>query len=268
MGSPAQYRAVICYDGTEFHGFQWQQGCRTVQQTLEEAIQQRGALIGRVNAAGRTDAGVHALGQVVSFTAELSVPVCRISAALNGVLPADVAVSRAEEACDGFHARFSASARVYWYLISAGGADGPLMRRHTAVVRKALDVQAMNMAAQTLIGEHDFRAFAAETEPDASTCRRVMRCWVRRWRGLILVQVEANAFLRGMARTLTGTLIEVGAGKRTVQNVAGLLDGGQRGDAGPTAPAQGLYLYRVRYGKRQEFGARRSALEQEGRDVN
>ncbi len=245
------FKAIIEYDGTDFAGFQWQHKTRTVQGVLEAAIALRVGSPIRVAGAGRTDAGVHGLGQVVSFQADTSIPIERMAYALNSALPPDLTVRSVEAAEDSFHARFSASSRVYLYLILNRRTPSALWRRYSAFQCHPLDAAAMQDAAGRLVGEHDFAALANELKPDEPTIRDMMRCEVARRGDFLLLRFEANAFLRGMVRNMVGTLIEIGAGKRAPQDIEAILASRDRRLAGPSAPAQGLCLIRVRYGMRR-----------------
>lgn len=248
------FKATIEYDGSDFHGFQWQTGVRTVQGALEEALHKRIGCTVAVAGAGRTDAGVHALGQVVSFQAETRIPMERLAPALNSLLPRDVSVRRVEEVGPAFHARFSASSRAYVYLVLNRGTPSALWGRYLAFVPENLDIRAMQTAANLLVGEQDFAAFANALRPEEPTCRELMSCRIRRRGDLILVRAEANAFLRGMVRTLVGTLLEIGAGKRRPEEICAIRDSRDRRQAGPSAPPQGLCLLKVCYGTRKIYG--------------
>ncbi|HLJ53523.1 MAG TPA: tRNA pseudouridine(38-40) synthase TruA [Chthonomonadaceae bacterium] len=254
------FKATLEYDGTEFRGFQWQHGERTVQSELEKAIAQRTGQTVRVTGAGRTDAGVHALGQVASFAAETRIPIERMAPALNSALPADISIRSVEEAAPDFSARFKASSRVYAYLLVHGRQPSALWRRFAGYTSKRLDAEAMQAAADLLIGEQDFAAFTNVLQPDEPTYRDVMRCRVTGWRGMILVRIEANAFLRGMVRNIVGTLVEVGAGSYPPERVKAIQATRNRQMAGPSAAPQGLCLIKVRYGERKTY-ARREITE-------
>lgn len=259
-------KAVVEYDGTDFFGFQRQHHARTVQGVLEEAIVKRfGHLPRHFACAGRTDSGVHALGQVITFDAEPPMPIDRVAIALNSTLPPDVRVRRAAEAEPTFHARFSASSRVYLYLILNREASSPILRRYSAFCPRPLDIEAMGCAANYLLGEHDFTSFANDLLPGETTARELISCHLRKRGDIITVRMEANAFLRGMVRTIVGTLLEVGTGKRSPESMLSLLTARDRRLAGPTAPPQGLFLLHVRYGHRKQYSsALRSASEEMG----
>jgi tRNA pseudouridine38-40 synthase len=255
------FKAVLEYDGTDFRGFQWQHGERTVQAELESAIALRTGRQVRVTGAGRTDAGVHALGQVVSFAVETRIPAERMAAALNSGLPRDLSVRSVEEADPEFNARFKASSRIYAYLILNRSTPSAIWRRYSGFVARPLDVEAMRQAAATLIGEQDFAAFTTGLQPGEPTYRDLMQCRISAWRGLILVRLEANAFLRGMVRNIVGTLIGIGNGARPPEHIRVVQASRDRQLAGPSAPPQGLCLVRVRYGERKTY-ARREITEE------
>ena len=218
------FKATVEYDGTDFAGFQLQQGLRTVQGALEQAIEKRTEQGVRLTGAGRTDAGVHALGQVVSFGVESAIPLERMALALNSALPGDVSVRRVEEMRADFSARFSASSRVYGYLILNSRSRSAIWRRYSALCPQDLNAGEMQRAAELLLGERDFAAFGNELQPNEPTMRNVMSCSVIRRGRFVLVRIEANAFLRGMVRTTVGTLMQVGMGARTAASVAEALE--------------------------------------------
>jgi len=241
---------LIEYDGTDFVGSQWQNNGRSVQGALEAAWEQLTQERRRVNLAGRTDAGVHARGQVASVRTETEHDLATIQRGLNALLPDDVAVLSAWEVAYDFHARHTAIRRDYRYLIDNGRVAAPLLRRHAAHVAKRLDLSAMSQALASLVGTHDFAAFAGG--PQAGSTVRI--CYaascqpVEVWgQPLIAVDLAANAFLRHMVRNIVGTLLLVGMGKRDLPGFAAVLAGRDRRKAGQTAPAHGLYLMSVNY---------------------
>ena len=244
-------KLTVEYDGTEFSGYQRQgQGERTVQSVLEEALLRlspRDAIV--LNGAGRTDIGVHALGQVVSFQTENILAIERWAIALNSLLPPDVAIARAEEAPDNFHARFSAIQRTYGYLIWTRRTRSALWGRYSLHYRGELDVDLMRQAARTLIGVHDFAAYARYGgNPGRTTVRDLRRLSVRRVPNGLLVTAVANGFLRTMVRNLVGGLLAVGSGKASVETLEEILARRDR-VLNPIPPAvpQGLFLQRVDY---------------------
>ncbi len=244
-------KLTVEYDGTEFSGYQRQgQGERTVQSVLEETLKR---LVPHENitlhGAGRTDIGVHALGQVVSFQTESCLPLERWAIALNSLLPPDAAIAKAEEAAPEFHARFSARQRTYGYLIWTRRTRSALWGRYSLHYRGDLDVNLMRQAAQPLVGVHDFAAFARQGgNPGRTTVRDLRRLSVRRVPNGVLVTATANGFLRTMVRNLVGGLIAVGSGKVPAETLEEILATRDR-VMNPIAPAapQGLCLLRVDY---------------------
>jgi tRNA pseudouridine38-40 synthase len=239
-------RLTVEYDGTEFCGFQWQPGARTVAGVLEDALAQLFAHPVKVVGAGRTDSGVHASGQVVSLSTNAPFPFERLLLALRAVLPSDCSVREATIAQPGFSARFSARERTYVYAILNRAAPSALLARYAYHVPQALDLGPMRAAAAHLAGEHDFRSFSASAS-DAATTRRIARLEVEPCGELIRVEIAAGGFLHHMMRSIVGTLVECGAGRRGPDEMPGILAARDRTAAGSTAPAQGLYLAGVRY---------------------
>jgi tRNA pseudouridine38-40 synthase len=247
-------RLLVEYDGTDFAGFQIQgKGERTVQGTLETAIARLSGQQCRVHGAGRTDAGVHASGQVVHFDTDWPIPVERLPFALNNALEPDLAVKAASIA-DGFHARFDATARTYRYVILHRPAPSALLGRFSLHIRETLDVAAMRAAAAELIGMHDFAAFGQPDSPGKSTVREVHRVTVQPWKDCLLVTVRGNAFLRQMVRSFVGTLLMTGQGRLEPEAVRQIRESRDRTQCPAVAPAHGLCLVRVEYdGQRRKY---------------
>jgi len=244
-------KLVIGYDGTDFHGFQRQRGLRTVQEELESTLT---TLLGHpvsVKFAGRTDAGVHAEGQVVSFWTTCPIPVDRLPFALNGLLPPDIMAKKAKVVSPDFHPRFDAISRVYRYLIDNRPVPSALLRRYAWHIPEPLNVEAMRTAAQYLIGVHDFASFHASGSDLGSTLREMKRIIISKCNGIIAITMEANAFLYHMARIIVGTLVEIGLGKRHYEEMRDILLARDRSAAGKTAPPHGLCLMQVKYGRRR-----------------
>jgi tRNA pseudouridine38-40 synthase len=240
----------IEYDGTDFVGSQWQNNGRTVQGELEGAWEQLTQARRRVNMAGRTDAGVHARGQVANVRTETELDLATIQRGLNAILPEDVGVQSAWEVPYDFHARHTAIRRDYRYLIDNGPSAAPLLRRHTASITRRLDVAAMHQALEVLLGTHDFAAFAGGPQEGSTirTCYMASCLLAEVWgQPLIAIDLAANAFLRHMVRNIVGTLLLVGEGKLNAASFAAVLAGRDRRKAGRTAPAHGLYLMSVSY---------------------
>jgi tRNA pseudouridine38-40 synthase len=240
-------RLVLSYDGSDFSGWQTQPGRRTVQETLEGAVATVVGAAVRVNASGRTDAGVHAVGQVVNFHAVTRLESDAILRAVNAHLPADVVVRFAEEAPTTFDANRDAKRKLYRYVIHDGPTQDVFMRKYCCRVKRRLDAAAMARAAAPLRGRHDFHSFETEWPNRASSVRTVTHLAVRRFGDCIWIDVEADGFLYNMVRAVAGTLMNVGRGYWPETEVAAILEAQDRTRAGPTAPPQGLFLMRVNY---------------------
>lgn len=243
----ARFRLTLEYDGAGFAGWQVQPGgLRTVQGVLGAALERIAGHACRPAGASRTDAGVHAEGQVASVELETGLDAERLRRALNGVLPRDLAVVDAAEVGPGFHARRAARSKLYRYRIWNGASPSPLRAAWTHRVFTPLDLAAMRRAAAHLLGSHDFRSFQAARSAPGPTLRTLARVDVDgEVRGEVRLWVEGDAFLRHMVRILAGTLVEVGLGRRSADALPALLAARDRSQAGPTAPARGLCLVRV-----------------------
>jgi len=244
-------KLTLEYDGTAYVGWQLQKNGRSVQAEVERAL---GVLHGgprRVTAAGRTDAGVHALGQVASFPEAKPLPLRAYVQGMNGLLPPDVAVRAASLEPESFDARRSARGKRYRYHIVYGGTRAPLSRLQAWQIFRPLDVEAMVEGAKPLVGLHDFAAFQAADCEAPHARREVRRLEVTREGALELaVVVEATAFVKHMVRNIVGTLVEIGLGRRAAGSLPELLAARDRARAGPTAPPHGLVLEEVFYGER------------------
>ena len=240
-----QYRLDLEYDGTDFRGWQIQPEERTVQAELESRLKTLFGQEVRTTAAGRTDTGVHALGQVVSFSGPKSIEPADLAKSLNGMLPPDAVVRKASVAAANFNARFSATKREYVYDIAYG--DRAVGRAYAWSRRDVLDLNAMREAAQPVLGHHDFTSFCvAAKERESRDCDiRVCR-WDPQDLGLRLT-IEANRFVRSMVRSLVGTFVDIGRGFRIAAEMQDILEAKDRSHAGPTAPPHGLFLSRVDY---------------------
>jgi tRNA pseudouridine38-40 synthase len=245
-GEPRCARAVIEYDGTAFAGSQYQPNARTVQGELEEALNRLTGERVRVRFAGRTDAGVHATGQVIAFCLSGERVAWReLQRRLNAVLPDDVAVRGMRATPRGFDPRRAAVARVYRYRIRMGGVAKPLERHRTLEISDRLDVAAMRVAAASITGERDYAALGSDTY--GRTVRHLSEVAVLRRGAVVEIRVTGDAFLRRMVRSIAAILLEVGRGKLAPGDVPGLLDAPSRALHGRAAPAHGLTLEKVIY---------------------
>ena len=238
-------KLVLEYDGTNFHGWQFQPGLRTVQGVIQVALKKIFSSDINVIGAGRTDTGVHARGQAANFLINHTMPVNTITAALNGNLPRDVRIISAQEADENFHARFDAINRHYSYTITR--QEKALDRFYVWCHKSELDVEKMQQASEYLLGEHDFKAFC-HVDENANH----YRCFIEKieWEQkdeLIILSIIANRFLHNMVRIIVGTMINVGRGYTTVEEMPRILKSLDRNKAGPTVPAKGLCLEKVYY---------------------
>ncbi|MCX7992335.1 MAG: tRNA pseudouridine(38-40) synthase TruA [Fimbriimonadales bacterium] len=238
-------RLRIEYDGTDFHGFARQQGVRTVQGVLESVLQATLNEPIEVIGASRTDAGVHAHGQVVNFFTSRPIPLEKLTEILNRRLPMDLKVRSAREVSANFHARFSAQSRVYRYTLYTGSHPSVWKIRYAWHYPHRLDAAAMQIALEALLGEHDFRPFSVKIPTEKSTVRTLYQGVVQPTRDGVRIELEANGFLRGMVRLIVGELARVGEGKQGIDSLRGRLESGSQ--ATHMAPAQGLCLIRVKY---------------------
>lgn len=240
----------VAYDGTDFVGSQWQSNGRSVQGELESAWQRLHDESVRFTLAGRTDAGVHATGQVANVVTHSPRSMETILRAMNVILPDDVALMRGWEAPRDFHARFWATRRTYEYVLDTGQVASPLLRRMALAVSRQMDSDAMHAAAQVLVGTHDFAAFTVGA-PLGSTVRRCDEVSCVRTERLaqpvIVIRVSANGFLRNMVRIVVGTLLLVGTGRLTTTGLQAILAERKRQHAGQLAPAHGLTMVAVEY---------------------
>jgi len=220
----------------------------TVQGELERALtnlfkQERVKIVG----AGRTDAGVHATGQVISFQSPERFPTDRIPPAMNGLLPKSIRIKSAEQAPEEFHARYSAKSRTYAYVILNREAPSAILGRYAWHVTSPLNLASMRVAARELIGQHDFASFGMPDKTGGSTAREILDFTIRRKKDAVYLTIRADGFLRGMVRAIVGTLIEIGREKREVAEMAEILRACDRRAAGVSAPPQGLFLTKVEY---------------------
>lgn len=258
----SRVRLIVQYDGTSFAGWQVQPGARTVQGVLEEAVSRiLGGERVRVSAAGRTDAGVHARGQVVSFSSLTERPIKAWVQGLNRMLPSDVAVLEAAKVTEEFDPRRWSHGKRYVYRIWNGPTRAPLFARYAWEIATPLDARLMAESARALVGEHDFSSFQAAGCAAKTTVRVVESLEVEgAGGGEIAIDVRASAFLRHMVRNIAGTLVEVGLGRREPESVREVLEAKDRRMAGRTAPGRGLTLEEVYYGSEPPRRRRMSAV--------
>ncbi|MEO4055232.1 tRNA pseudouridine(38-40) synthase TruA [Solibacillus sp. CAU 1738] len=242
-------KATISYDGTQFSGYQVQPGERTVQLELEKVLMtmHKGEKV-HVTASGRTDARVHASGQVIHFDTPLAIPLDKYQKALNVQLPRDIRVLSVEQVADDFHARYSVSGKRYRYIWDCSTVQSPFNRFYSVETNGVKpNVEMMRKAAHAILGTHDFTCFCAANTSVIDKVRTVHALELN-WHGDELhMTIEGNGFLYNMVRIIAGTLWEVGIGRRTPESVAAAIASLDRGNAGKTAPAHGLYLEKVYY---------------------
>jgi len=243
-------KITLAYDGTDFHGWQVQPGLATIQGTLEDVVAQIEGRPVKVFGSGRTDAGVHALGQVAAFSLENPIPLVNLNRAINRLLPAGIRVLSAEEALPDFHPRFQSVAKTYEYRIFRGETCPPFERLYLHHYPYPLEVERIIELAPLIEGEHDFSAFAASDDKDllgGSKSRTIFSSHARLDGGLLLYRVRGSGFLKHMVRNLVGTLLEAGKGNLGEDGMRALLQPGVQEKAGPTVPARGLFLVSVEY---------------------
>lgn len=247
MKQKRNIKLIIAYDGTNYHGFQRQRNASSIQQTIEDKLSKLFGHPLKITGAGRTDAGVHACGQVVSFFTTGTIPAERIPLAAKAILPEDIVVLSGEDVEMNFNARFSASSKIYIYRVYQKKLPDPFYRNYAWHIPKQLNVQAINNAAKALIGTHDFSAFRAAGGDAINPVRTIFEAACCRKEDIIEFKFWGNGFLYHMVRNLVGTLVDVGLGKIDEEGFEMILSGGDRTKAGVTAPPQGLYLKQVFY---------------------
>ena len=246
----------IAYDGTNYHGFQRQlpitKSTLAIQNVLEDKLQKIFGGKIELAAAGRTDAGVHAFGQVVNFSTDGTIPIDKIPIAASGLLPDDIVVLEAWESDSDFNARHSAKSKIYIYRILTSRVSNPFVNRYAWHIHYPLDVEAMRKALSILIGRHDFSAFRAAGGAPMSPVRTIFSAGIDfnndfYGSSIMTIKIHANGFLYHMARNIVGSLVAVGRGRFSVEDFKRIFDGCDRNKAAPTAPPQGLCLYEVFY---------------------
>jgi len=241
-------KLTIEYDGTNYHGWQKQKNARTIQETIENALSVMVKTPVRLIGSGRTDAGVHALGQVANFKCRAEIPTRAFVAGLNSLLPKDIVIHSCESMDNRFHSRYDARRKTYRYRILNSPIPAAICRQYAWFVPRMLDIRAMQTAAQHLVGTLDFKSFEGRGSPRTHTIRTVSTARVySNQQNQVFFEITANGFLRFMVRNIVGTLADVGVGKISPEDFKQILLAENRDYAGDTAPPQGLFLLRVIY---------------------
>lgn len=242
------YRMLIQYDGGRYRGWQRQGNCSdTIQGRIEQVLSKWLGHEVEIAGAGRTDAGVHALAQVANVHLEEHLETDEMKRYLNEYLPEDIRILKVDVASERFHSRLHATGKVYEYHLQKKGCCRVFARKYCWQMAESLDVERMRNASQLLVGQHDFKGFCTKASKKKSTVRRLDAIDIVESEEEIVLHFEGNGFLYNMVRIVTGTLVEVGAGKRDLSNITDVLKMGERRLAGETAPAQGLFLVQVKY---------------------
>ena len=251
-------KLIIAYEGTKYCGWQTQKNGIGIQEVISDAIQKLTNEKVCLNASGRTDAGVHAMGQVANFTSNATIPPERFALALNSFLPEDISVISSEEVANDFHARYSARGKTYRYYIWNCSRKSAIVANITCYIPQMLDVSKMVEAAELFIGEHDFASYMAQGSSVKTTVREIFDATVTEVQNpfdlsdgkMICFEITGSGFLYNMVRIISGTLVEVGQGKRSKEQIVHSLEKGERTLAGQTLPPEGLFLCKVNYEKR------------------
>ena len=243
----ARYNLTVCYDGGDYYGFQRQKDLPTVQSKLEEALSTRFQEKITVHCSGRTDAGVHAIAQVVHFDTDKDIDADRFGYSINLLLPKDIAVTSCQKVSNDFHARYDAKRKTYVYKICLSKIHSPLKRRYYHICFYNLDIEKMQSACGYFLGEHDFRAFMLADEDKLNTVRTIFDLTVEKVDDEICVRVCGNGFLHNMVRIIAGTLIDVGRGRIAVEDIPAIIESKRHVGTGKTLDPQGLYLESVEY---------------------
>ena len=240
---------TIAYDGTDYSGWQLQKNSKTIQGEIEKALKRILREKVKLISSGRTDSGVHAKAQIVNFNTTKNIPLRKIQSALNSNLPKSISVNKVKEVHSEFHAQFKAKSKLYRYTILNSESDDPFLRRYYYKVPFILDVSKMKKASKALLGKHDFKAFQKKKGRSKikDTVRNITKIAIFKKKNFIYINIEADGFLHNMVRNIVGTLIEVGRGYFHPEKMKKILLSKRRETAGPTAPAKGLSLIKVKY---------------------
>ena len=248
MKARKTFKIIIEYDGTNFHGWQRQKSDRTIQADIETALSTMTGDAVQVHGSGRTDAGVHALGQTAHFKCRTRLKAVEFLKGLNSLLDPAVVIKQCDQVADGFHARYDAKSKIYQYRILNRPLPAAVGRQYAWHIRSPLQITKMQSAGAHLTGEHDFKTFEGAGSPRSHTIRHVIRADLMVLPDALLVfEIEANGFLRYMVRSILGTLVDVGTGKIDPEEFKRILNSRDRTKAGTTAPPHGLFLKAVRY---------------------
>lgn len=242
-----KWKAIIAYDGTEYAGFQKQPNAPTIQGELEAVLKRMHRMEIAVIGSGRTDAGVHAKGQVIHFESGLQLQAAQWQRALNAQLPEAIRILKVEQVASDFHARYSACAKEYRYFIHREEVRNPFLRRYSLHLPYFLDVKRMQEAAHLLKGTHDFTAFSSARTEVNNKVRTIEKLSIHTRGKMLVIRCRGDGFLYNMVRIIVGTLLEVGQGRKSLEDVEQALKNGERTLAGPTVPAHGLFLWEVFY---------------------
>ncbi len=237
----------IQYDGTKYHGYQIQPEVITVQKVLEDNLSRITGEDIQINGCSRTDAGVHAVEYCCSFSTDFPIPADRLPVVLNNKLPIDIKALECFEVSHDFHARFDTKSKTYRYVINTDPNPDVFTRNYEWQIKKNLDTKAMSEACAYFVGEKDFSSFMSSGNDVTSAVRHVYSLEIKENKNIIEIYINANGYLYNMVRIITGTLVDVGSGKYGPQKVKEIIEQKNRNFAGPTAPPQGLYLYKVEY---------------------
>ena len=240
-------KLTIEYDGKDFNGWQKQPNKLNIQGTIEQAIKSITGEEIELNASGRTDAGVHALGQVANFKTNSQIPIEKFSIAINSKLKRSIVIKKAEEVDEKFHSRLSCKKKTYRYIINNTEEGSAIYRNLETHIQPKLDVEKMNQAVKYFEGEHDFKAFKASGTSNKSSIRTIYEAKVYKKEDRIYIELTGNGFLYNMVRIIAGTLVDVGIGKIEPEKVAEIIESKKRENAGKTLPPNGLYLLKVIY---------------------
>jgi tRNA pseudouridine38-40 synthase len=242
------FKLIIEYDGTYYHGWQRQKADRTIQQEIENALTTMTGSRVTLNGSGRTDAGVHALGQVANFLCETDISEAVFQKGLNSILPDDIVIKDCRLVDEAFHARYDVKSKIYHYQMINRNIPMAIGRQYVWFIRRKLDTAVMRSAVSHIIGGHDFKSFEGTGSPRSHTTRNIMAAdLIEKNGGQLTFEFEADGFLRYMVRNIVGTLLDVGLGKITPAEFNDILDSKNRSNASATAPAHGLFLVEVRY---------------------